>query len=200
MTQTVDYYFALISPWSYLGFRQFLAIARESGTQINYKPVDLGLLFPETGGLPLAKRHPSRQAYRLQELARWKARLGRELNLQPAYFPADDSLAKKTLVVVERAHPEKLPDLIEAYHRIIWAEERNIADEAVVRDVLHDLVLPDPEIILSAKSPAAADTVQATSAEAVARGVFGVPSYCLRDEIFWGQDRLDFLREALTRG
>jgi len=89
----VDYYMSPGSPWTYLGHARFADIARRHGAQINVKPVDFGVIFPQSGGLPLPKRAPQRQAYRLMELRRWKEHLGIALVIQPKFFPVDSGPA-----------------------------------------------------------------------------------------------------------
>jgi 2-hydroxychromene-2-carboxylate isomerase len=154
--------------------------------------VDYGVIFPQSGGLPLAKRAPQRQAYRLVELARWRDFLGLPLNIHPKFFPADPMQAACLIC----AAPEGVRlALAGDFMRAVWAEERNIADAGVVAEIAarHGIANAADAV---AKGKAA---FEGYTQEAVARQVFGAPTYVYRDELFWGQDRLDFLDRALTK-
>lgn len=196
MLPVISYYFTLVSPFTYLGHGEFLRIAKAYGAQIAYKPVFLGKIFPESGGVPLAQRHVSRQAYRFVELARWAHRRGLPLNLRPKYFPCDITLADRVAIA--------LGDDIEAYMPAVlaglWAQDLNLADEAVIAGILAKSGLDAPAIIATAKTQAIQDRYDTNNAEALALGVFGSPAYVLNGEIFWGQDRLDLLEDALKTG
>ena len=187
----IDYFFATISPFVYLGGQRLEAVAAKHGASIRYMPIDGPALFPRTGGQVLAERHPSRKEYRLQELRRQSARLGMPLNLQPAFFPVNPAPASYAVISAANAGGGDLPGLVHAFARAVWAEGRNIADEGVVQDILtkHGF---DPQIA-DRGMLSAAETYMSNLEEAVARGVFGVPFYIVGDERFWGQDRLDDL-------
>ena len=100
----IDYYLSPVSPWTYLGAARFRKLAARHQAKVNVFIVDLGLVFPETGGLPLPKRAPQRQAYRLQELARFGEYLNLPLNLKPAYFPPSSPLANIALMAVREGY------------------------------------------------------------------------------------------------
>jgi 2-hydroxychromene-2-carboxylate isomerase len=197
MSKTIDYYCSLISPWTYLGGPRLARIAAAAGAAIHCKPINLGNVFPVSGGLPLAKRAPQRQAYRLVELARWRDYLGMPLNLEPTYFPANESLAARMVIAAHRGgnDPGRLAD---AFLRAVWAEERDIADANVLCVIAGETGMDGDALLAAADSPEVAAEYAANTAEAIAHGVFGVPTYVYRDELFWGQDRLDFLERALT--
>jgi carboxymethylenebutenolidase len=197
MTTTIDYYFSPQSPWTYLGHERFAAIARAAGARINVLPVDLGRVFPVSGGLPLAKRAPQRQAYRLVELKRFSEFLGRPLVLQPRYFPVSADDAAKLIIAVDQA------DGAEAAMRIagivlrgVWAEQRNIADPAVLQAMLVEAGLASRRLDDS-QSQSVHDRYADDSQRAIDAGVFGAPTYVVAGEMFWGQDRLDFLERRL---
>ena len=127
--KTVDYYCTPASPWTYLGHARFGGIAQRHGAAIRVKPVDYGVIFPQSGGLPVGKRAPQRQAYRLVELARWKKFLGIPLNTRPKYFPVDATSAACVVCgAVEGVRMALLGELL----RAIWAEEKNLADPAAI--------------------------------------------------------------------
>jgi 2-hydroxychromene-2-carboxylate isomerase len=199
MAKTIDYYYALISPWTYLGGPRLEEIARRHGAAIAYKPVALGKVFPVSGGLPLAKRAPQRQAYRLVELARWRDFLGVPLNLKPRFFPADETLAAG-MVIAARRQGLDCGRLSNAILRGVWAEERDIADAATLKAIAAENALDGDALMAAAADPAVTAEYEANTQEAIDRGVFGAPSYVYKDELFWGQDRLDFLDRALAKG
>jgi 2-hydroxychromene-2-carboxylate isomerase len=197
MNRSIDYYFTPVSPWAYLGHERLRAIARASGAVVVVLPVDYGVIFPVSGGLPLAKRAPQRQAYRLVELRRFSEHLGQPLHLQPRYFPVDGTLASQLIIAVEQTMgAERALDLTGALMRSVWAEERNIADEVTLAVILGECRL-DNGLLAAARAPAVAERYRANTQRAIDAGVFGAPSYVLDGEIFWGQDRLEFLERAL---
>ena len=189
MRKVVDYYYSLVSPWTYLGGPRLDEIVHSTGAVVDCKPVDFSKVFPASGGLPLAKRAPQRQAYRLVELQRWRDFLGMELNLQPSHFPVPEDLAARMVIAAKRAGADALK-LSNAILRAVWAEERNIADPGTLRATAGENGLD---------GDAVREEYAANTAEAIGRGVFGAPSYIYQGELFWGQDRLDFLERALAR-
>jgi 2-hydroxychromene-2-carboxylate isomerase len=200
MTLTVDYYFSPQSPWAYLGHARFVAMVREAGARVNLRPVDLGgKVFPVSGGLPLGQRAPQRQAYRLVELRRFADHLGVPLNLHPKFFPvAADDAARLIIAVDQIDGSEAAMALTGALLRAVWADERNLADAADLAAVLAAQPLPAQRLADSRAADVQA-RYDAESRRAVEAGVFGAPSYVVDGEIFWGQDRLDFLARRLAR-
>ncbi|MSQ89672.1 MAG: 2-hydroxychromene-2-carboxylate isomerase [Betaproteobacteria bacterium] len=192
MSKSVDYYLTPTSPWTYLGHARFADMAQRHGATVAVKPVDYGVIFPQSGGLPLGKRAPQRQAYRLMELARWRDFLGLPLNLQPKFFPAD-SLAAACLICA--APPEKKMALAGDCLRAVWAEEMNIADRGVLSEIAarHGMADADGAIVEGKL------IFERNTQEALLRQVFGAPTFAVGDELFWGQDRLDFLDRALAQ-
>jgi 2-hydroxychromene-2-carboxylate isomerase len=153
---------------------------------VNVRPVDYGVIFPQSGGLPLPKRAPQRQAYRMMELRRWKEYLGIPLVVQPKHFPVDASAAAHLICA---APEDKRMALAGDLMAALWRDDRNLADPGVVAEI-------GARHGVSGGDKAAFERY---TQEALQRGVFGAPSYVLGDEIFWGQDRLDFLDRALGR-
>jgi 2-hydroxychromene-2-carboxylate isomerase len=196
MAKVVDYYFSLISPWTYLGAARFADILRRAGATAVCKPVDYGQVFAASGGLPLGKRAPQRQAYRLVELRRWREALGIELTLEPKHFPCAESLAARTVIAARDSSEEALA-LSQAILRAVWAEERDISQPDTLRALAGAVGLDGDRLLGAAESDQVRRRYQADTDEAIARGVFGAPSYVYQEEIFWGQDRLDFLARAL---
>ena len=196
----IDYYFTPQSPWTYLGHERFAAIAKAHGAKVNVLPVDLGKVFPVSGGLPLAKRAPQRQAYRLVELKRFSEFLGKPLNLHPKYFPvASDEAAKLIIAVDMHDGTEAALAITGALLRAVWVDERNIASESHLAAILAEANLPARRID-DAHSQAAHERYEADSQRAIDAGVFGAPTFIVGGEMFWGQDRLDFVERRLQRG
>ena len=198
MDKTIDYYFSPMSPWSYLGHERLGNIARKHFAKINIKPIDLMKIFPATGGLPLAKRGPQRQKYRLVELARWQKHLGVPLTFEPAYFPYDASIASLLIVAAVEELGEKLAMLIiSAIFKGCWVEERNMGDPEELFAIIKAQGLDAVSLLEKARTKENLVRYEALTEEALQRDVFAVPTYVYNDEPFWGQDRLDFLDRAL---
>jgi 2-hydroxychromene-2-carboxylate isomerase len=201
MPLTIDYYFAPQSPWTYLGHERFHQIAKAAGATMRVLPVDLGgKVFPVTGGLPLSKRAPQRQAYRLVELKRFSDFLGRPINLQPKYFPVNGDDAAQLIIAVDMHDgADAAMRLTADVLRAVWVQDRNIADAGELAAMLSKLGLP-PRRLDDAQSQAVHERYEADSQMAIEAGVFGAPSYVIAGEVFWGQDRLDFVERRLARG
>ncbi len=197
MTRSIDYYFSVISPWSYLGDARLRAIASRYQVTLNHKPISPATIFSRTGGLQLKDRSNQRKAYRMQELTRWRDHLGIELTLEPRFFPANDQLAHGA-VVAARQSGEDPSELVHALMRACWVEDQDIADPSVVSAALMAVGLDVEKLITLAKSEASRNEVDANTEEAISRGVFGVPAYLIGDQLFWGQDRLNFVERALA--
>ncbi len=196
--KVVDYYFSPMSPWTYLGHARFADIAKRHGAGINVKPVDYGKIFPLSGGLPVARRAPQRQAYRFVELKRWQKFLGVPLSLEPKYFPFDTNLAAMLIIAADRKDAGSAMRLAGAILKACWAENRNMADEAELAKVTQDQGLDARGLISAARSDEARRRYDELTEEAINLQVFGAPTYVHNKELFWGQDRLDFLERALT--
>ncbi|MDO9406128.1 MAG: 2-hydroxychromene-2-carboxylate isomerase [Polaromonas sp.] len=198
MSATVDYYFTPQSPWTYLGHQRFSQIAAAAGATVRLFPVDLGQVFPVSGGLPLGKRAPQRQAYRLADMRRYSDWLGMPMNLKPAYFPVSGDDASRLIIAAElHDGTDAAMQLGGAIFRAVWAEERHIADEKVLAELLTECRLPAARLEQS-HSQAVHERYEANTQQAIDVGVFGAPSYVIDGEIFWGQDRLDFVERRLA--
>jgi 2-hydroxychromene-2-carboxylate isomerase len=149
--------------------------------------------------VPLGQRAPQRQAYRLVELARYSEYLNAPLNLKPRFFPVDPGDAARLIIAVKLGDGEEAAmQISSAAMRAVWAQEQNIADEKVLAALLKDCALP-PERLEQSHSQAVAETYGAYTERAIAAGVFGAPSYVVDGEIFWGQDRLEFVERKLMK-
>ncbi|HTN48966.1 MAG TPA: 2-hydroxychromene-2-carboxylate isomerase [Burkholderiaceae bacterium] len=201
MAATVDYYMTPVSPFTYMGHERFRTICRNHGAQISLRVMDLGKVFPASGGLALKDRPPQRRAYRMMELKRWREFLGVQLTLEPRFFPVPaEAAATLILAVLERHGTEQALDIAGDCLRAIWAEDRDISSRDTLKEIARARGLDADALLAHAASAEIAAVYVMQSQEAIARGVFGSPTYIYDDEIFWGQDRLDFLERALARG
>jgi len=194
---TIEYYFWINSDWAYLGADRLEALARRHDATILYKPVDLLDVYARTGGIPLPQRSPERQAYREAELKRWIARLGIPINITPRYMCPNGDLASRFTIAADLlGHP--VAKVYKAILHAEWCAEQDISNPEVLLAVARDLGLPGQEIMDRAQDPQTEVIYRRNTDEAVAAGVFGSPTYVVDGELFWGQDRLDFLEEALA--
>jgi 2-hydroxychromene-2-carboxylate isomerase len=132
MSRTVDYFFVPQSPWTYLGHARFAAVLATNDASAAVKPIDLGRVFSLSGGLPLAKRAPQRQSYRLLELERFSRELGVPIDVHPRYFPVAGDAAIRAIAACVSVVPERAMDLAYGFMRAVWAEGRDIADPATI--------------------------------------------------------------------
>ena len=199
MNHTVDYYFAPQSPWTYLGHSRLGEILRQRGAQVRVLPMDMGgKVFPISGGLPVGQRAPQRQAYRLLELQRFSQYLSAPLNLKPKFFPVAGDDASRLIIAVDQLQgAEAAMAITGAVLAACWSQERNIADTKVLAELVSEQRL-DPACLDKANSQAVQVAYEQYTEQAIAAGVFGAPSYVVQGEIFWGQDRLDFLDRRLA--
>jgi 2-hydroxychromene-2-carboxylate isomerase len=198
MLPTVNYYLAPSSPWTYLGHQRFTQILNARGINVRLIPVDLGgKVFPATGGLPVGQRSAQRQAYRLLELRRFSDHLGMPLNLKPKYFPVSADLAAKLIIVVQaKLGQNKAMQMLAGILGSVWVREEDIADPEQLKVNLKKLEL-DTRFVEQTDEPWVQEEYDRNTMQAIEHGVFGSPSYVLNGEIFWGQDRLDFLDSRL---
>ncbi len=198
----IDYFFTVLSPWTYLAGDRLEAIAARQGASVQYYPVDVIALFARTGGTAPAARHPSRQEYRAQDLPRWATKLGVAFNLKPAHVPTNPAPAAYAIIAAQAAAAKgaagDVGALVQGFLRAAWAEQKDVADDTVIREQLaaHGF---DPELADSGLF-IGADTYARNLERAVERGVFGSPFYIVRetDARFWGQDRLEMLEDHLA--
>ena len=190
----------MVSPWTYFGHDRFVAIAARHGATIAVKPIDLGKVFPVSGGLPLPKRAPQRQAYRLVELARWRDHLGIPLNLQPKFAAASGDPRRKWILAAARDGASG-PRSISPARSCARAGPRSATSRTRRRSRRSPARLGQDAAALAARAaaPEIAARFEACTQEAIDRQVFGAPTYVYRDELFWGQDRLDFLDRKLAQ-
>jgi len=197
----IDYYASLNSPWTHLGAARIEAMAAAHGATMRLWPVDFGAIFAGSGGLPLPKRSPQRQAYRLQELARWRDHLGIPIAIRPKHFPTSEALSSACCIALrETAGDQPAIRLAHAVLKALWEQERDPGEEATLAAIIGECGLDAAAVVALGKDPRWAAMKERDTAAALARGVFGAPSFVIGEEIFWGQDRLEFVERRLARG
>ena len=201
MALHIDYYASLNSPWTHLGAVRIEALAAKYGATMRIYPVDFGSIFAASGGLPLPRRAPQRQAYRLQELRRWRDHLDIPINIQPKYFPSSEALTSGCVIALRETVDDAAA--IRLAHRVlraVWQDEMNPGDAASLATLITECGLDADSVMKLGAEPRWAEMRTADTQAALDRGVFGAPSYVIGDAMFWGQDRLEFVERYLAGG
>ena len=197
MTTIVHYYLAPQSPWTYLGHQRLMHMAQQAGAEVRVIPMDLGKVFPVSGGLPLGQRAPQRQAYRFVELERFSKHLQMPLHLRPQFFPVAGDDAARLIIAVGMHHGSaQAAKFAGAVLAAVWVQERNIADTQTLSELLSENQLDSACLELS-RNADIQKQYDANTQEAIDIGVFGSPTYVIDGELFWGQDRLEFVSRKL---
>lgn len=197
MSKTVEFFFDLGSPASYLAYTQLPGICRETGATLIYRPMLLGAVFQATGNASPAMI-PAKGRYMLRDLARHAERYGVPMRFNP-HFPLNTLTLMRLLVAVQLHQPERFEALVQALFTAVWVDGLNLGEPAKVAEVLAAAGFDAQALLAQCAEPAVKEALKASSEEAVARGVFGAPSIFVDGELYFGQDRLDFVREALRR-
>jgi 2-hydroxychromene-2-carboxylate isomerase len=197
MPTTIDYYLFPLSPFTYLAGLKLEAITARHGAEIRYKPCALFRIFAEVGTPKVPDRHPSKQRYRLRDIARVARMENMPVNVRPAHWPTNPVPASAAIIAAARAGGGDIGRLVHAILRAVWAEERDIAQEDVVRACLTDAGFDTD--LASRGLLSGVEAFERNTEEALAAGVFGAPSYVVGEEVFWGQDRLPHLDAHLAR-
>jgi 2-hydroxychromene-2-carboxylate isomerase len=194
MQKTVYYYHALSSPWAYLGWPQFKALIEKHDLHIVVRPTRI---VTENGGVPLRSRPQPRQDYHAVELDRWRKRLNMPLVLQPKHYPTNNEYSARMVIAADRLGLPTL-ELSHALLHALWSEELDVTMPAVRIDVANRLGLDGSKLQAMEDEPDVLKAWLDSHAEAQAKGVFGTPTWIYKDVLYWGQDRLSFLDEALS--
>jgi 2-hydroxychromene-2-carboxylate isomerase len=197
MSKTVEFFFDLGSPASYLAYTQLPGICHESGATLVYRPMLLGAVFQATGNASPAMI-PAKGRYMLRDLARHAERYGVPMRFNP-HFPLNTLTLMRLLVAVQLHQPERFEALVQALFTAIWVDGLNLGEPAKVAEVLGQAGFDAEALLTQCAEPSVKEALKASSEEAVARGVFGAPSIFVEGELYFGQDRLDFVRETLRR-
>lgn len=195
MTKTLEFFYDFTSPTAYLAWARLPAIIKRTGAKLVYRPMFLGGVMQTTGNRPPGTV-AAKAKWMAADLQRWAKRAGVAYNLNP-HFPM-------MTLMVQRAAQEWIdrPDFdkyLAAIFNAAWRDSKNIADKAVLTEILTTAGFSPEEFFAAAENPANKEKLKATTDEAVARGVFGAPTFFVGDEMHFGQDRLDFVEEALAR-
>ena len=196
---TIDYYFYGASPFTYLGHRALLDMAEREGATLHCKPVNLMALWAVSGAVPPGQRPPVRQRYRLIELQRIADYRGLPINIQPKFWPVDTSLADCAAIAIAEAGGNP-GDYVGRVLAGVWADEADLADAAVIAELLAQSGFDAEDILAKARTDGVSAIRERNSEEAIAADAIGVPSYVLNGEVFWGQDRIELLEQALVTG
>ena len=196
MTKTFDYYFDFGSPASYLAYTQLGKLATETGATAIYKPMLLGGVFQATGNHSPATI-PAKGKYTFTDFARFAKRYGVPLAMNPN-FPINTLMLMRGAMGLQLTDPARFQSYCTAIYQAIWVDAKNMNDPGAVGQVLHAAGFDVAAMVALAGAQSTKDALKAATEEAVARGVFGAPTFFVGNAIFWGQDRMDFVREALA--
>jgi 2-hydroxychromene-2-carboxylate isomerase len=194
MKKTVIYFHSLSSPWAYLGGPKFHALVRKHALDVVVRPTRI---VPPNGGIPLRSRPEARQRYHEVELDRWRKRLGMHLVLRPKHYPTENEFSARMVIAADKLGLDALA-LSHALLRALWSEEKDVRDPAVRVAVADALGMDGDKLLALQETPEIRAAWKASETEAAAHGVFGTPTYVYQNTLYWGQDRLDFLDEALS--
>ncbi len=195
----ITYYFALTSTWAYVGYRSFADLVKRLDLEVDYRPLPLHDLFDATGGLPLPRRSPTRQNYRILELQRWREKLGLNFNPYPKHWPLHNSLGDRMVLAALETGKDIHPLLLE-YFTNIWEKEANLEDKDTLIALADKAGFDGKQLAERAEAPEIEARYQNNLKHAADNGVYGTPSVILDGELFWGQDRLPLLEDAITSG
>lgn len=189
-------FYGVSSPWAYFGAQRMVAIAQKHGVRLIHRPIRV---IQANGGIPLRTRPDSRQQYHEVELVRWRKHLGIPLTLKPKYYPCRTiETAAQAIIALQRAGYDA-SGFSFAVQRALWAENRDIADLATLKDIATSTLGAEAaELVCEPQTPDVVAEWQGNLDEAESRGIFGTPTYVVNDELFWGQDRLDFVDRVLA--
>ena len=193
----IEYYYSVASPYAYMGIDRFQELVKKYSLEVLEKPFDLvGKVFPETGGVPVPKRHPARQKYRLIEIERFGKKNNLKINKQPKFFPPADPHKAALFTISTIVNGQSLNFGKEVLTKL-WADEQDISQDTVLENICNKLNINFSELKKQAETEEIKNIYLSNSQEAIDKGVFGAPSFILDNELFWGQDRLDFLEDKI---
>ena len=195
----IEYYMSHGSPWTFLGHKRINKIASENNCELILMPVNYGEIFPATGGLPVNKRPIQRQKYRLQELSRWSEFLKVKLNTEPKFFPSRSLLPSLAIISAKMLKYDNVMDIAYRIMEALWVKELDIDDEETLKSIISKLIPTAEELIDFSKQEKVSNEIKKNTEKALKSSVFGAPTYIIDEEVFWGQDRLDFLERYIKR-
>jgi 2-hydroxychromene-2-carboxylate isomerase len=195
----VDYFMSHGSPWTFLGHNRLNKIVKKFNVQLNMYPVNYGEIFPISGGLPVSKRPLQRQKIRLQELKRWAEFLNIDLIPEPKFFPSKSLLPSLLIIAAKIKKTNKDFELASSIMNALWVKELNIDEENTLKNIIDNLELDSEDLLSFAKSQECESIFKEYTKIAIEKNVFGAPTFIIDDQIYWGQDRLDFIERHLLK-
>lgn len=196
MSKSVEFYFDFGSPTSYLAYTQLPGICAEAGAELVYRPVLLGGVFQATGNAsPIAV--PAKGRYTLLDMQRFARRYGVPLKMNP-HFPINTLLLMRAATGVQLRQPERFEALLACVFKGMWVDALNLGDAAVLGPLLAEAGFEPQALLALTAEQEVKDALKANTEAAIKRGMFGAPTMFVGDQMFFGQDRLDFVREALA--
>lgn len=193
--KSFEYWFDFGSPAAYLAFTQLPKLESETSAKAVYRPMLLGGVFQATGNQsPVSV--PAKGAYTFKDLDLFAKRYGVSFNSNP-YFPINTLLLMRGAVGMQQQEPERFLAYCKTVFQAIWVDSLNMNDPATVGAVLHKAGFDPQSLITLTNEATIKEALKAATTEAVKRGVFGAPTFFVGSHMFWGQDRLDFVKEAL---
>jgi 2-hydroxychromene-2-carboxylate isomerase len=196
LKESIEFYFTVISSYSYLAAPRLAEVVKRTGSSIIFKPIDIMKVFEASGTTPPAKQPDARRTYREVDLNRVARAHSMSINLKPAFWPAPQELASGLIIAAQEAGADPMP-LTQAILGAVWAEDKNIADESTLLDIAKLCGFNSNDLLAEAKTKNIKSTFDANTAEATKKSIFGSPSFIVNGELYWGQDRLDYLEAAL---
>jgi 2-hydroxychromene-2-carboxylate isomerase len=195
-TRSVDFYFDFGSPAAYLAYTQLPHLCADVGANLVWKPMLLGGVFQATGNHSPTAIVP-KGPYMTEDFKRFARRYGVPYEHNP-HFPINTLMLMRGATALQMHEPDRLKPYCDAVYQAIWADGRNMNDPAAVGAVLQGAGFDAASLLAMTGQQEVKDRLKAVTEEAVARGVFGAPTMFVGSQMFWGQDRLDFVREALS--
>ncbi|MGH8448946.1 2-hydroxychromene-2-carboxylate isomerase [Pseudomonas sp.] len=196
MSKTLEFFFDLGSPATYLAYTQLPALCAETATRLVYQPMLLGGVFKATGNAsPITV--PAKGRYMFEDLARYAKRYNVPLRFNP-HFPINTLVLMRAITGMQMHQPERFQAFIDCLFRALWVEGRHLGDPDVVASVLTEHGFDAQEVLALANDDAVKTALKDKTEQAIQRGVFGAPSMFVGKQLFFGQDRLEFVREALS--
>ena len=195
----VDYFMSHGSPWTFLGHNRLNKIVKKFNVKLNMYPVNYGEIFPISGGLPVSKRPLQRQKIRLQELKRWAEFLNIDLIPEPKFFPSKSLLPSLLIIAAKIKKTNKDFELASSIMNALWVKELNVDEENTLKNIMDNLELDSEDLLSFAKSQECESMFKEYTNIAIEKNVFGAPTFIIDDQIYWGQDRLDFIERHLLK-
>lgn len=196
MNNMLDYYFATPSPWAYLATPRIIELEKKYNIEINWKPADLMEIFSIHGVANVKDRPQPVQLNRLTELGRWSKFLNMPLTIQPKYFPVDPTLSHKVIILAQKNNID-VKNLIFSFQKAVWTDEKDISNENVILEICKTNKFESSSIITDANSEEIQNEYKNNTKDALSQNVWGSPTFVYNNELFWGQDRIEFLERAI---